>query len=191
MLGTLAIGLLIASSLILLLGWASDIIQAAFDPTHAAEPSRGPKGGQGRVRSRTPITPLKRGGPVIQSHEPAIVDLAIMSLHDAARRVAARILEAPETLEATDFGRVERLMRIAVAMGGEGSRMPLVQFHGVPAIAGQPNPRQTVSVSLSDLLAARASDRLGAALEGDPRALRGFELEAERLLETEDIRLPD
>jgi hypothetical protein len=44
---------------------------------------------------------------------------------------------------------------------------------------------------VSDLLAARASDHLGAALESDPQALRGFEQEAERLLETEDIQVLD
>jgi hypothetical protein len=128
---------------------------------------------------------------MIQSHEPAILDLAVTSLHDAIRRVAARILEAPGTLEVTDFRRLERLMRIAVALAGAGSGMPLVQFRGVPRVAGPRVPQETLSVNLSDLLAARASDHLGAALEGDPQALRSFEQEAERLLETEDIQLLD
>ena len=42
---------------------------------------------------------------------------------------------------------------------------------------------------MTDLLAARASDHLPPALEGDPEALRAFEQEAERLLKTEDIQL--
>jgi hypothetical protein len=191
MLGTFVIGLLIISSLILLVGWVSDAIHDAVKRTHAAKYSENPKVGQGRVRSSTPITTLNRGWPVVQSHEPAIIDLAIMSLHEAIPRVAARILQAPGILEVKRFRRVERLMQIAGALGGEGSRMPLVQFHGVPAIAGLAIQPETRSVNVSDLLAARASNHLGAALEGDPRALCSFEQEAERLLETEDIRLPE
>ena len=48
---------------------------------------------------------------------------------------------------------------------------------------------EILSVRLADLLAARASDHLSAALEGDPEGLRAVEREAERLLETEDIPL--
>jgi hypothetical protein len=194
MLGTLAtfmIGMLIVCSLILLTAWTGDAVKYALEPMRAAHCSEGLRVGQGRVKSRTPITSLYRGGPVNQPHEPAIIDLAVISLHDAIRRVAARILEAPGTLEVAHFSRLERLMRIAVALAGSGSGMPLVQFHGVPPVAGPPARQETLSVNLSDLLAARASDHLGAALEGDPQALRGFEQEAERLLETEDIQLLD
>jgi hypothetical protein len=186
MLGTYIIGMLIVCTLILLAAWASDAIQDALKPTRVAQCSDGPKVGQGRVKSGTSIKSLNRGRPRIQSHEPAILDLAVISLHDAIRHVAARILEAPGMLEVTRFSRVERLMRIGVALAGAGRGMPLVQFHGVPPVAGPP---EILSVNLSDLLAARASDHLGAALEGDPQALRGFEQEAERLLETEDIQL--
>jgi hypothetical protein len=191
MLGIFIVGMLIVCSLTLLTAWAVDAIKAALEPISAAQCSEGSKVGQDRVKSRTPITSLYGGGHVNQSHEPAIVDLAVISLHDAIRRVAARILEAPGTLEVTHFSRLERLMRIAVALAGAGSGMPLVQFHGVPPIAGSPAQPEILSVNLSDLLAARASDHLGAALEGDPQALRGYEQEAERLLETEDIRLLD
>jgi hypothetical protein len=126
---------------------------------------------------------------MIQAHEPAILDLGIISLHEAIRRVAARILEAPEAMEVRHFRRVEQLMRVAAALSGVGEGLPTVQFHGIPA-----GPRlgflpETLSISVTDLLAARAADHLAAALEGDPEALRGFEQEAERLLQTEDIRL--
>jgi hypothetical protein len=189
MLGTYIIGMLVVCSLILLAEWVRDAIQTALKPARVAQCSDGRKVDQGRVKSRTSITSLNRGGPMIQSHEPAILDLTVISLHDAIRHVAARVLEAPGMLEVTRFSRVERLMRIAVALAGAGSGMPLVQFHGVPAVAGPPAAPEILSVNLSDLLAARASDHLGAALEGDPQALRGFEQEAERLLETEDIQL--
>jgi hypothetical protein len=129
------------------------------------------------------------GRRAIQPHDPAILDIAVMSMHDAIRHVSARILERPGTLDVTHFSRVERLMRVAVALTGGGGGMPLVQFHGVHPVAGPAPLTETLSVNLSDLLAARASDHLGAALEGDPQALRGFEQEAERLLEAEDIEL--
>jgi hypothetical protein len=87
------------------------------------------------------------------------------------------------------FSRVERLMRIAGALSGAGGGKPRVRFHGVPPVAGLSAPPETLCVDLSDLLAARASDHLGAALEGNPQALQSFEQEAERLLDTEDIQL--
>jgi hypothetical protein len=189
MLGTFIVGMLIVCSLFLLAGWAADTMQAVRETMCDVQCSEVPKVGQGRVKSRTQTTWANRGGSMIQAHEPAILDLAVISLHDAIRRVAARILAAPGTLEVAHFSRVERLMRIGAALGGEGNGMPLVQFHGVPAVAGTAAPPETLSVNLSDLLAARASDHLGAALDGDPQALRGIEQEAERLLETEDIAL--
>src|SRR4051794_38674811 len=66
---------------------------------------------------------------MIQSHEPAILDLAVISLHDAIRRVAARILMDPGALEVMHFRRVERLMRLAIALGGAGRGLPFVEFH--------------------------------------------------------------
>jgi hypothetical protein len=159
---TFIVGMLIVCPLIILAAWVIDGIQAAIETRGAARCSEGPKVGQGRVKSRTAITLPNRGRPAIQPHEHAILDIAVMSMHDAIRHVSARILEGPGTL---------------------------VQFHGVHPVAGPAPLTETLSVNLSDLLAARASDHLGAALEGDPRALRAFEQEAERLLEADDIEL--
>jgi hypothetical protein len=186
---TFIVGMLIVCPLIILAAWVIDGIQAAIETRGAARCSEGPKVGQGRVKSRTAITLPNRGRPAIQPHEHAILDIAVMSMHDAIRHVSARILEGPGTLDVTHFSRVERLMRVAVALTGGGGGMPLVQFHGVHPVAGPAPLTETLSVNLSDLLAARASDHLGAALEGDPRALRAFEQEAERLLEADDIEL--
>ena len=121
---------------------------------------------------------------MIQSHEPAILDLALISLQGAIRRIAARLLERPEELDATKVRRVERLMRISLDLAGAGNGLPLVEFHGISPAALP----EILSVKVTDLLAARAADHLPAALEGDPEALRAFEQEAERLLETEDVQ---
>src|SRR4051812_31836464 len=125
---------------------------------------------------------------MIQSHEPAILDLALVSLHGAIRRVAARLLEGPGELEVTRIRRVTRQMRIALDLAGVGNGLSFVEFHGIPSVAGSGAPPEILSVKLTDLLAARAADHLPAALDGDPVALRAFEQEAERLLETEDIQ---
>ena len=124
---------------------------------------------------------------MIQSHEPAILDLAVISLHGAIRRNAARLLEGPGELDSVRIRRVEYLMRIALDLAGVGNGMPLVKFDGLPP-AGPGALPEILAVKLTDLLAARASDHLPAALEGDPEALRAVEREAERLLETEDIQ---
>ena len=89
----------------------------------------------------------------------------------------------------THFRRVGHLMRIAVALAGAGRGSPLVAFHDIRPVAGPGVLPEILSVKLTDLLAARASDYLPAALEGDPEALHAFEQEAELLLETEDIQL--
>jgi hypothetical protein len=125
---------------------------------------------------------------MIQSHEPAILDLAIISLHGAIRRAATRLLEGSGELEVTQICRVERLMRIALDLAGAGNGLPLVEFHGIPPAAGMRELPEILAIPLTDLLPARAADHLPAALEGDPEALRAFEEEAERLLETEDIQ---
>jgi hypothetical protein len=190
MLVSFIIGMLVVCSVLLLGAWVSDVIRAMLAPTSAAQSAEEPKGGRRRGSSRTAIPYLIRGPRRGQSHEPAILDLAVQSLHGAIRRVAARILSAPGTLDARQLGRVERLMRIAAALKGAGGEMPQVHYHGVPPVAGLPAEPETLSVNLSDLLAARASDHLGAALEGDPHAIRGVEQEAERLVETEDIQFP-
>src|SRR5688572_17181390 len=83
-----------------------------------------------------PVTSPDSGGAMIQPHEPASLDLAIISLHSAIRRVATRILQAPEALGPTHFRRVERLMRIALDLAGVGSGLPHVEFHGIPPTAG-------------------------------------------------------
>jgi hypothetical protein len=125
---------------------------------------------------------------MIQSHVPAILDLAVFSLHGAIRRIAARHLERPDELDVTTIRRVERLMRIALGLAGAGNGLPVAEFHGIPPISRRGAPPEILSVPLTDLLAARASDHQPAALEGDPEALRAFEREAERLLETEGIQ---
>ena len=125
---------------------------------------------------------------MIQPHEPAILDLAIDSLHQAIRRVSARILSDPSALDATQFRQVERLMRIAVDLAGAGRGLPLVEYHGLPPIGGSGALPEILSVKVTDLLAARAADYLPTALEGDPEALRAFEQEAKMLVETEHIQ---
>jgi hypothetical protein len=124
---------------------------------------------------------------MIQSHESAILDLALISLNGAIRRIAVRLMEGPDELDVTTIRRVERLMRIALDLAGVGNGMPLMEFHGIPPKSGRGARPEILSVPLTDHLAARASDHLPAALEGDPAALRAFEREAERLLETEGI----
>ena len=125
---------------------------------------------------------------MIQSHEPAILDLALLSLRGAIRGIAARLLEGPGELEVTTIRRVERLMRIALDLAGVGNGMPVVEFHGLPPVAGPVALAEILSIPLTDLLAARASDHLPAALEGNREARRAFEQEAERILETEDVQ---
>jgi hypothetical protein len=127
-----------------------------------------------------------------QSDEAAILKLTVGSLHNAIRRVAARILEAPGTLDTGGFRQVERLMRMAIALAGVGRGVPFVQVHGIPPSAAPGDPEalpELFSVKLTDLLAARAADHLSAALEGDAEALRAFDKVAERLLLTENIQL--
>jgi len=125
---------------------------------------------------------------MIQSHEPAILDLALISLHGAIRRGTARLLEGAGELHITTIRRVERLMRIALDLAGAGNGLPLVEFHGIPPMSGRGAP---------------AGDPLGPTDEppgrpglgpptpgpqgrpgGRPRLRAG----ARRLLETEDIR---
>jgi hypothetical protein len=189
MLGTFIIGMLIVCTAVLFVAWAGDSLKSALEPAPVGGSSQGPKPGRARTNAPISVVSLGRKGRTPQSHEPAIVDLAVITLQDAIRRIAARTLEAPRTLGLAHFSRIERLMRIAVALADGRNGMPQVRFHGVPRIAGLTTPPETLSVNLSDLLAARASDHLGAALEGDPHALSGVEQEAERLLETEDIQV--
>jgi hypothetical protein len=131
--------------------------------------------------------PKPYGDAMIQSHEPAILDLGLISLHGAIRRIAVRLLEGPDELDVTTIRRAERLMQIALDLAGVGNGMPLVKFDGLPP-AGPGALPEILAVKLTDLLAARVSDHLPAALEGDPGALRAVEREAERILETEDIQ---
>jgi hypothetical protein len=127
---------------------------------------------------------------MIQSHEPAILDLAVLSLQTAIRRAAARLLEAPGEMTVAHLRRVERLMRIAIALAGAGStRMPHVQIHGIAPGSDPAALPELLSIDLTDLLAARAGEHLSAALRGEAEALRAVEQEAERILETEDIQL--
>jgi hypothetical protein len=48
---------------------------------------------------------------MIRSHEPAILDLAVISLHGAIRRIAARHLEGPGELDVTTVRRVRDASR--------------------------------------------------------------------------------
>ena len=75
--------------------------------------------------------PKPCGDAMIQSHEPAILDLAVISLHGAIRRIAVRLLEGPDELDVTTIRRVERLMGIAFDLAGVGNGMPLMEFHSV------------------------------------------------------------
>jgi len=124
-----------------------------------------------------------------QLDEADILNLAVKSLHRAICRVVARTLEAPAAPTISQFRQVERLMRVAIALAGAGRGMPTVQVHGIPASGGPDALPELLSVNLTDLLAARASDHLSAAVQGDPDALHAFEQEAERLVRTENIQL--
>jgi hypothetical protein len=127
---------------------------------------------------------------MIQSHEPAILDLTVFSLHSAIRHATARILETPVGLTVADYRRIERLMRIAIALAGGGSSgPPHVHVHGLPPGDGPGALPEILSVNLTDLLAARVAAHLPGALNGEAEALDAFADEAERLLETEDIQL--
>jgi hypothetical protein len=126
---------------------------------------------------------------MIHSHEPAILDLTLLDLEGAIRRIAVRILGRPEVLDVSHFRRVAGLMRLAIALEGTGAGLPFAEYHGIPPMAGPGALPEILSVRVTDLLAARAADHLPAALEGEPEALRAFEREAEQLLETEDIQL--
>ena len=119
----------------------------------------------------------------------SIQELAVNSLHQAIRHLSARILEDPGSWEVEKMRRVERLMRIAIALAGAGNGIPWVEVHGIPAKGGPGDWPEILSVTLTDLLEARAADHLPGALQGDPEALRELARVAERLLEAEDIQL--
>jgi hypothetical protein len=124
-----------------------------------------------------------------QPDDAAIQSLTVKCLHQAIRRGAARILESPDALSMGQFRQVERLMRVAIALAGGGRGLPTVQVHGIPS-TGEPDALpEVLTVPLTDLLAARASDHLTAAIDGDADALRALQKVADRLLETEDIQL--
>ena len=127
-----------------------------------------------------------------QPDEAAITKLTVTSLQNAIRRVAARILEAPGSMNVSQFRQIERLMRLAISLAGAGRGLPFVEVHGIPPSASPGDPAalpELFSVKLTDLLAARAADHLSAALEGDADALRAFDKVAEKLVTTENIQL--
>ena len=69
---------------------------------------------------------------MIQAHESAILDLALISLQGAIRRIAARLLEGSWELDVRKIRRVEDLMRIALDLAGAGNGMPIVDSHDLP-----------------------------------------------------------
>jgi hypothetical protein len=91
---------------------------------------------------------------MIQSHEPTILDLALISLQGAIRRIAARLLEGAGEFDVRKIRRVEYLMRIALDLAGAGNGIPLVEFHDLPP-AGPGALPEILSAKLTDLLAAR------------------------------------
>ncbi len=114
--------------------------------------------------------------------------VAVRSLVEALRRLAAKQLAAPYGLDTAHARLVERLMRIAIAVAGAGPRaVPKVMIHNLPA--GPDEPPQILPVSLPDLVAARASDHLVPAVGGDEAALEELVKTAERILATEDVQL--
>ena len=85
------------------------------------------------------------------------------------------------------IGRVEYLMRIALDLAGVGNGMPLVKFDGLPP-AGPGALPEILAVKLTDLLAARASNHLPAALDGDRRPSALLRAGGRADTQTEDIR---
>jgi hypothetical protein len=126
-----------------------------------------------------------------QSLDPAVRDLSVKALLEAIRRQGVRALEGAGGLEIGRFRQVERLMRMAIDLSNVRVKgVPNVYIRGV-----KPDPDEALAVpevltvSLSDLLAARAADHLADALAGDPAAFRAIEAEAERILTTEEIQM--
>src|SRR6478672_5632692 len=96
-----------------------------------------------------------------------IQQLMVDCLHAAIRRRATAILQAPGTLDTPTFRDVERLMRMAVAMTRSGTGLPpTVYIHQAGRSEPAGGPPELLLVELTDLLAARAGDRLGQALDG-------------------------
>lgn len=124
-----------------------------------------------------------------KANDPAIQELLVRCLHHAVRRAAIQTLQVPGVLGLAYLSRVERLMRIAIALAGAGHGMPYVQIHGLPPAEESDSLPELLTVPLADLLAARASDHLAGALSGDPDSLRALDEEADRLLVTENIQL--
>lgn len=115
--------------------------------------------------------------------------LMVSCLQSAIRKRAAEILRAPGELDTATFRDVERLMRMAIAMSQQGTGLaPRVYIHQA-GLSPIPNtPPELLPIELTDLLAARAGDQLGLALEGDGPARAAIEREAEAILSTEDIQ---
>ena len=126
-----------------------------------------------------------------ESPDPAVIDLATKSLLEASRRLALRALESPAEPSTADYRRVERSMRIALALatGGAESRVQL-QIHGLPPDPDAPFAvPETFHFEPARLLAAPQADLLPDALAGKREALEALVQEAERILVSEDIQI--
>ncbi|WP_422927189.1 hypothetical protein [Singulisphaera sp. PoT] len=121
------------------------------------------------------------------SVEPAIADTCARSFLRSLQKAACGILGGGEALKVHDYRRVERLMRIAIALGT--GQQPYVQVHGLPPGDESSTLPETFEVKLTNLLAAKASEVLSDAVQGAPEALARLDSEAEQILATEDIQL--
>jgi hypothetical protein len=133
---------------------------------------------------------VKFRGPIMTpSNEIEIRNIAIASLHKSICQRTIRLLNV-DSPSVDHFRRVERLMRIAIALSGAGStRAPHVKIHNLPSEGGSDTLPAILSIDLADLLAARAAESLPGALRGEPEALLALVREGSHLLETEEIQL--
>jgi len=123
------------------------------------------------------------------ANDPDVRRLMDASLHRSIRQLAIRLLDH-ETPSLDRYRLVERLMRIAIALGGAGgTRAPRVKIHKMPADESPGVLPEIISVDLADLLADRGADSVPGALLGDPESLERLVQVGAHLIETEEIQL--